>query len=102
MAKAGARVRTMAGRYFPVTASAGSANFVHSQNTCEGDAGHLAGLAFDRIDWVLPPGMEHRECYFLTQAQRSYKQNLHRVSFNLATGITPIHDAGAIPFLDIS
>lgn len=102
MAKTGARVRTMARRYFPVTASSESANLVHSQNTYEGEAGYLAQIAFDRIGWLLPPIMEHREYHLFTRTQRSYIQNLHRVSLKLATGITPIHYAGTIPCIDIS
>ena len=102
MAKAGARVWTMARRYLPVTASPQSANSVHDKNTYEGYAGYLASVTFDRIDWLFPPNMEHREYYFSSQAKRSYIQNLHRVSFNLAARITPIHDAGAIPCIDIS
>jgi hypothetical protein len=101
MAKAGARVRTMARRYLPVTASPESANFVHSQNAREGDARRLAGLAFDRIGWLYPANMEHREYHFFTRAQRSYIQNRHRISFTLTAGITHIHDAGAIPSIDI-
>jgi hypothetical protein len=102
MAKAGAREWTMAGHYFPVAASPESANFVHRQNTCEGDAGYLAGIAFDRIGRLFPPNIEHRAYYFCARAERSYTQDLHWVSFNADAGITSIRHAGAISCIDIS
>jgi hypothetical protein len=77
MEQAGARVPKMATPRFSITTSPEPANFVHTQNACEGDAGYLASLAFGRMGasgrWH-DVGQGERHC--CTQAQRSHPWNL--------------------------
>ena len=102
VAHAGARVSKMAKRCFWVTTSPEFATLLHSQNTSEGDAGHLASLAHRHIG---PIGYEMWDADNIIAAlehnDRICELDLFEIS-KFAIGKSLASNAAAIPGTDTS